>query len=36
MVGMTAAQAVLDFRKGDGANQAGNYAVTSGYVPVNT
>jgi hypothetical protein len=36
MVGMTAAQAVLDFRQGDGANQAGNYADTSGYQPVNT
>jgi hypothetical protein len=36
MVGRTAAQAVLDFRHGDGANQAGNYADTSGYQPVNS
>jgi hypothetical protein len=36
IVGMTAAQAVLDFRQGDGANQAGNYTDTSGYQPVNT
>jgi uncharacterized protein DUF6851 len=35
-VGRTAAQAVLDYRRGDGANQAGNYADTSGYVPVNS
>jgi hypothetical protein len=36
MVGFTAAQAVLDFRHGDGSNQANGYADTSGYVPVNT
>ena len=36
IVGMTAAQAVLDYRHGDGANQAGNYTDTSGYQPVNT
>jgi hypothetical protein len=35
-VGFTAAQAVLDFRHGDGANQANGYADTSGYVPVNS
>jgi hypothetical protein len=34
-VGFTAAQAVLDFRHGDGSNQANGYADTSGYVPVN-
>jgi len=39
MVGATAAQAVLDFRHGDGANQAGGYAdscVPVCYQPVNT
>jgi hypothetical protein len=35
-VGFTAAQAVLDFRHGDGSNQANGYADTSGYVPVNS
>jgi hypothetical protein len=38
-VGVTAAQAVLDARHGDGANQAGNYAdscVPVCYQPVNT
>jgi hypothetical protein len=35
-VGNVAAQAVLTFRHSDGSNQAGNYADTSGYVPVNT
>jgi hypothetical protein len=35
-VGNRAASAVLAFRAGDGANQAGGYADTSGYVPVNT
>jgi hypothetical protein len=35
-VGNQAAAAVLAFRAGDGANQAGGYADTSGYVPVNT
>jgi hypothetical protein len=38
-VGATAAQAVLDYRHGDGANQAGNYAdscVPVCYQPVNT
>jgi hypothetical protein len=39
VVGTTAAQAVLDFRQGDGANEAGNYADTcipACYQPVNT
>jgi hypothetical protein len=35
-VGFTAAQAVLDFRHGDGSNQANGYADTSGYTPVNS
>jgi hypothetical protein len=35
-VGNVAAQAVLAYRHADGSNQAGNYADTSGYVPVNT
>jgi len=38
-VGATAAQAVLDFRHGDGSNQAGNYVdscVPACYQPVNT
>jgi uncharacterized protein DUF6851/vanadium-dependent haloperoxidase-like protein len=35
-VGNQAAAAVLAFRAGDGANQAGGYADTSGYAPVNT
>jgi hypothetical protein len=35
-VGNRAAAAVLEFRAGDGSNQAGGYADTSGYVPVNT
>ena len=35
-VGNVAAQAVLTFRHSDGSNQAGNYADTSGYAPVNT
>jgi hypothetical protein len=35
-IGFTAAQAVLDFRHTDGANQANGYADTSGYTPVNT
>jgi hypothetical protein len=35
-VGNTAAAAVLTFRANDGSNQAGGYADTSGYVPVNT
>jgi hypothetical protein len=35
-VGNHAAQAVLAFRADDGANQAGGYADTSGYTPVNT
>ncbi len=34
-VGNTAAAALLDFRHGDGSNQLGGYADTSGYVPVN-
>ena len=36
MVGTTAAQAVLDVRHADGANQLNGYADTSGYVPGNT
>lgn len=35
-IGNVAAQAVLDYRATDGSNQAGNYADTSGYAPVNT
>jgi hypothetical protein len=35
-VGNTAAAAVLAFRANDGSNQAGGYADTSGYTPVNT
>ena len=35
-VGNQAAAAVLAFRAADGSNQAGGYADTSGYVPVNT
>jgi hypothetical protein len=35
-VGTTAAQAVVDFRHHDGANQLGGYADTSNYQPVNT
>jgi hypothetical protein len=35
-VGNQAAAAVLAFRANDGSNQAGGYADTSGYVPVNT
>jgi hypothetical protein len=35
-VGFTAAQAVLDFRHGDGSNQANGYADTSSYTPVNS
>jgi hypothetical protein len=35
-VGLAAAQAVLNVRRNDGANQTGNYADTSGYQPVNT
>ncbi|HEY2957771.1 MAG TPA: vanadium-dependent haloperoxidase [Actinomycetota bacterium] len=35
-VGNAAAAAVLAFRANDGSNQAGGYADTSGYVPVNT
>jgi hypothetical protein len=34
-VGLAAAQAVLDFRHGDGANQTGGYADTTDYAPVN-
>ena len=36
MVGTTAAQAVVDFRHNDGANQLNGYADTGGYTPVNT
>jgi hypothetical protein len=35
-VGLTAAQAVLDYRHSDGSNQANGHADTSGYVPVNS
>jgi hypothetical protein len=35
-VGNTAAQAVLDYRHGDGANQLGGYADTTGYQAKNT
>jgi membrane-associated phospholipid phosphatase len=35
-IGNVAARAVLDFRHSDGSNQAGGYADTSGYQPVNT
>ncbi|MBL8048587.1 MAG: vanadium-dependent haloperoxidase [Chthonomonas sp.] len=35
-IGNRAARAVLEFRATDGSNQSGNYADTSGYVPVNT
>ena len=35
-VGNQAAAAVLAFRANDGSNQAGGYADTSGYTPVNT
>jgi hypothetical protein len=35
-VGNRAAAAVLAFRANDGSNQAGGYADTTGYVPVNT
>lgn len=34
-IGNTAAAALLEFRHGDGSNQLGGYADTSGYVPVN-
>jgi hypothetical protein len=36
MVGVIAAQAVLDYRHADGSNQLNGYADTSGYIPVNT
>ncbi|HKQ02287.1 MAG TPA: vanadium-dependent haloperoxidase [Actinomycetes bacterium] len=35
-VGITAAQAVIDYRHGDGSNQLNGYADTTGYKPVNT
>jgi hypothetical protein len=35
-IGRRTAQAVLDFRHADGANQGGGYADTTGYQPVNT
>jgi hypothetical protein len=35
-IGTQAAQAVIDFRHGDGSNQLGGYADTTGYRPVNT
>jgi hypothetical protein len=34
-IGNVAAQAELNFRHGDGSNQLGGYADTTGYVPVN-
>ncbi|MFI7613692.1 vanadium-dependent haloperoxidase [Nonomuraea terrae] len=34
-VGVTACRAVLDHRHADGSNQAGGYADTTGYTPVN-
>jgi hypothetical protein len=34
-VGITCAQAVIDFRHDDNSNQLGGYADTTGYVPVN-
>jgi hypothetical protein len=34
-IGNVAAKAELDFRHGDGSNQLGGYADTTGYVPVN-
>ena len=34
-IGNTAAKTVLDFRKTDNSNQAGRYADTTGYTPVN-
>lgn len=36
MVGNNAAQRVIDLRSRDGSNQAGGYADTTGYQPVNT
>ena len=36
VLGRTAGQRVIDTRRGDGANQAGGYADTTGYQPVNT
>ena len=35
-VGTVAAQAVIDYRHADGANQLNGYADTSGYTPVNS
>ena len=35
-LGMRAAEAVIAFRSTDNSNQAGNYADTTGYTPVNT
>jgi hypothetical protein len=35
-VGRIAAEKVVEFRHGDGANQTNGYADTSGYAPVNT
>jgi hypothetical protein len=34
-VGITCAEAVIDFRHGDGSNQLNGYADTTGYAPVN-
>jgi hypothetical protein len=36
VVGITAAQAVIDYRHADGSNQLNGYADTTGYKPVNT
>jgi len=36
MIGLMAGEAVRDFRLADGSNQAGGYADTSNYQPVNT
>ena len=36
MVGQTAGRAVVDYRRSDGANQAGGYGDTTGYQPRNS
>ncbi len=35
-IGNTVAAAIIAFRASDGSNQGGNYADTTGYVPINT
>ena len=35
-IGNLAGKAVMDYRRGDGSNQANNYADTTGYTPKNT